>query len=172
MKITISGQAATGTSSVGKTLAERLHYKFISGGGITRDTASKLGMDLYTFEVVSQQNPAYDLERDQSIERFGKINDDFVCEASLAWLFIPDAFKIKMICDFDVRIERLAKRDGLSIEEAKEKTLLREKVRDERWKRYYNLADCLPDDKFDMIIDSTKTSVENIVGSILSRIGK
>src|ERR1700722_10395135 len=114
-KITIFGLAGTGTSSTGKILAETLHYSYHSSGSMFRDHAKKLGLDVYQFVELCTAEPRYNRELDREIELFGKRNDDFVMESRLAWHFIPDSFKIKLVCDLDIRLARVSKRDGITI---------------------------------------------------------
>ena len=71
-KITIFGLAGTGTTSVGKALAKRLGYKFLSSGDIFRQKAIDLGIEFYKFEKLCRGNPKHDLELDEYVGKFGK----------------------------------------------------------------------------------------------------
>lgn len=167
-KITIFGLAGTGTSSVGKELAKRLNYSFLSSGQVFRQKAESLGLDLYDFEALCSQKPEYDKALDQEIATFGKTNDNFVVESRLAWYFIPDSIKIKIICDDSERVKRVAGRDKISFEEAKTKTEFREGVGAKRYEEYYGLTNFGADENFDLILDSTHWPVEEIVNKIES----
>lgn len=170
-KITIFGLAGTGTSSVGKALAEKLGYRFVSGGDIFwRKKAEEMGITLPELHKLAKNDERFDKECDEAIEKFGKENDNFVIESRLAWFFIPDSFKIKLNCDFETRVKRLAERDGLSLEAAREHVITREKTDEARYQKYYGISKLGPDEKFDLIIDSTNTPVDKIVEMILSKI--
>ena len=170
-KITIFGLAGTGTSTVGKLLSEKLSYKYLSTGDIFfRKKAQELGITLAELHERAKNDPATDRECDEAVRKFGQENDNFVVESRLAWFFIPDSFKIKLTCDFDIRTKRLAERDKLSFEDAKTHILEREKIDAERYRKFYGISDLGPDEKFDIIVDSTNTPAAKIVEMILSKI--
>jgi cytidylate kinase len=162
-KITIFGLAGTGTTTIGKMLAQKLGYTFISSGNIFRDTAKSLGMTIYEFDALCTKDPSYDKTLDDKLVEIGKTQDNFVLESRLAWHFIPDSYKVKLNCDFDTRIERVAYRDGMTIDEAREKTIAREKAGEERYKVYYSIFDFGDNKYFDLVIDSTKLTPDHIV---------
>lgn len=167
-KITLFGLAGTGTSSVGKLLAKKLGYTFMSTGNIFRAKADSLGLTLHEFEELCNQNPEHDKALDQDVKNFGEKNDNFVIESRLAWYFIPDSIKIKLHCDFVERIKRVAKRDGVSTKEAQGLTLAREAFGAQRYKDFYDIHDFAPDSAFDLCIDTTTTPIEKVIERILS----
>ncbi len=165
-KITIFGLAGTGTSSVGKKLAQDLGYIYLSSGNIFRAKATSLGLDLHQFEELCISNPEHDKALDTEIEQFGKTHANFVVESRLAWYFIPDSFKVKLICDFDERLKRVAGRDHMSLDEAKSKTLFREESGVKRYAETYSITDFAPDHIFDLVIDTTETPILDVVEAI------
>lgn len=167
-KITIFGLAGTGTSTVGKLLAERLNYNFISTGNLFRAKAAALGLDLYQFEKLCNSNERVDKDFDQEIAKYGKQHDNFVMDSRLAWYFIPDSIKIKFECDFDTRIKRVAMRDNISFDSAKEKTVIREADSKKRYQDYYGIADLSDDKHFDFLIDTTSLAPEQITEEIIA----
>jgi cytidylate kinase len=165
-KITIFGLAGTGTSSVGKKLAAKLGYTYFSSGQLFRKKAEELSLDVYAFDALCNTDPKYDVELDKAIEAFGKENNDFVVESRLAWYFIPDSIKIKLVCDFDERVRRVAGRDRVTIEYARDKTITREFDGVMRYAKTYGIEDFAPDATFNLVIDSTHTPVQEIVDRI------
>ncbi|OGF69508.1 hypothetical protein A3H65_02910 [Candidatus Giovannonibacteria bacterium RIFCSPLOWO2_02_FULL_45_14] len=168
-KITIFGLAGTGTTSAGKMLAGKLGYQFLSTGYIFRDMAKENGMTLNKFEEATNKNPKYDNQLDQRIKEFGEKNNNFIVESRLAWHFIPDSIKVKLVCDFGERIKRVATRDKISSKEAGEHNEFRDKKIAERYEKYYGIKD-FNDDKFDLVIDTTATSIEGVVQRIEERL--
>ncbi|OGF83055.1 hypothetical protein A3B18_02590 [Candidatus Giovannonibacteria bacterium RIFCSPLOWO2_01_FULL_46_13] len=164
-KITIFGLAGTGTSSTGKMLAEKLGYTFMSSGNMFRKMAEETNHTLKELEELSKKESKYDIELDQKIKKFGEENNNFIVESRLAWYFIPDSLKIKLTCDFDARIERIANREGISAQEAKEHTIHREEAIFERYARYYGITD-FSDDKFDLVINNTDIPLSGVVEKI------
>jgi len=169
-KITIFGLAGTGTTTLGKLLALRLNSKFVSTGNIFRQMATDLGLSLYEFDVLCNSNSEYDRRIDAETEKFGIENDNFVLESRLGWHFIPDSFRVKILCEDKVRFGRVAARDGISQEQAKEKTLKREADGPQRYRELYGIEDFGADSHFDFIIDSTNLSPAEIVERIIEAI--
>ena len=172
MKITIFGMAGTGTSSVGKMLAEKLNYPFISGGDIARMTASELNMTVNDIDILSKTDKKYDLLRDERLKKFGKEHLDCVIEARLGWYNVPDSFKIKLTCPDDVRIKRIMNREKKTYEQVWSETIERENAVRERFKAYYNMDfdKETGDSNFDLVIDSSKYGIEQIVEIIKNAI--
>jgi cytidylate kinase len=178
MKITISGLGGTGKSTVAKQLADRLRYESMSGGGIFRQMAAEQGMSVEEFDqFVTGGDESFDHKLDKRQEKYGKENDDFVLESRLGWYFVPDAIKIKLICDLDERIRRIAGDESdnrvaqtqADFETTKANTLARE----ETYSRYddlYGIEQWNADENFDHIIDTTKISPEQVVENIVEYI--
>lgn len=171
-KITIFGLAGTGTSTVGRLLADKLQVPFLSSGMVYRDQAKNLGLSVYELEKLCEKDSSYDRTLDEHISLFGKLNDDFVVESRLAWHFIPDSFKVKLFCSDEVRFERVAMRESISVTQAEQLTRFREHSSGERYKNIYNIRDIGPDDVFDLIIDTNHTKSEEVVEKILDRLAK
>ncbi len=172
-KITIFGLAGTGTSSVGKLLADKLGYKYLSTGDIFfRKKAAELGITLLEIDKRAIKDPSIDRECDEEMKKFGRENGDFVIESRLAWFFIPDSFKVKLFCDLEVRTKRLAARDGISFNQAQRHIQEREATYSERYQKYYGLEDIEADKNFDLVIDSTNTGIEECVAIILYHLGR
>ncbi len=169
-KITIFGMAGTGKTSAGKAVAEKLGYKFYSAGNFARETAAKFGMTIDELEQLSKTDDKYDRERDKITEEFGKNNDNFVVEARLAWHFIPDSFKIRFICDFNLRTERIALREGKDVEQVRRETRAREDAIYERFANYYNITDLENGNSFDLTINTGDKKLEEVVEEIVAKI--
>lgn len=169
-KITIFGLAGTGTTTVGKLLAARLNAPFMSSGAMFRAKAEELGLSLYEFVELCNKDDSYNKTLDQQVSDYGKANNHFVFESRLAWHFIPDSFKVKMVCDLDTRIKRVAGRDKEPFLEKKEKTLFREEAGKRQYEACYGITDFAPDSAFDLVLDSSKTTPEALTLEILKHI--
>jgi cytidylate kinase len=171
VKITIFGLAGTGTTTVGKLLATTLGYEFLSSGQLFRQQAESLGLSLYDFEVKCNADPSIDRALDAKIAEYGRCHDNFVLESRLAWHFIPDSFKVKITCDFETRVARVARRDQMDIAEKREKTLFRERSGEMRYKMQYGIDPFAPDSAFDLVLDSTTSSPDSLALAIMEGIG-
>ncbi len=167
-KITIFGLAGTGKSTTAKMLTEKLGYEYISTGNMFREVAKNLGMTLNEFEVLSKTTDKYDRDLDDNTKKYGKSHDNFIFESRLAWYFVPDSFKIKLDCDFDVRTQRVANREGKPVDQVRSETIHREGLITERYRDYYGIEDFANDKNFDFIIDTKVNNAEQVVEIILA----
>jgi len=165
-KITIFGLAGTGKSTVGKLLAEKLDYTFLSTGTLFRKKAESIGLDVHTYGELCNTDSAHDKAFDDDIRLYGETHDNFVIDSRLAWYFIPDSFKIKLICKEDERILRVAVREDLSFKEAKDKHALREQHNVTRYREFYSIEDYGDDHYFDLVIDTTTVPSAGVVAQI------
>lgn len=172
MKITICGLAGTGTSTITKMLAGHLDYPDTSSGNMFRRLAESMNISLHELEILSQADSRYDKELDVSIADYGKKHPDCVIDSRLAWHFVPDSIKIKLTCDYHIRIGRVADRENISFTQAETETTKREKLIADRYLRYYGIEDFLADDHFDLIIDTSNTQPEEVLSMILDYLAK
>lgn len=170
VRISLFGLPGTGTSSVGRATCEKLNYEFQSSGNMYRALAMKHNMTVDEFGIYCKKNLESDKELDDSIIKYGKENDNFVFDSRLAWFTIPHSFKIKLICNEDERIRRIIERDGGDFGEEKEKAKIREEANCVRYKELYNIENYSLDSHFDLIIDTTDKSIEEVVDLITERI--
>ena len=168
-KITIFGLAGAGTTSVGEMLAKNLGYAFLSSGQVFRCKAGELGMELNEFEKLCLREPKYDLELDRAIAEFGRKKDNFVVESRLAYHFIPDSIKIKFVCDYATRIQRVARRQNMPTSVASEETNFREQAANRRYRKLYSIKKLAPDKQFHLIIDTSRRSAEETAAIIVSK---
>lgn len=171
MIITISGESGSGKTTVGKLLAEKLNYKFFSGGYFFRKKAEESGMNLIEFGNYAEKHPEIDREQDKIILDFMKNNDDIVMESRLAGVLAYgeiSAVKIYLNTSLPVRIKRLMKRDKdvnaqQIIERSRSETL--------RYMQFYGL-DYRVFSYYDYIIETDNYTPETIVNNIMNYLGK
>ncbi len=166
-KITIFGLAGTGKSSTAKELAGILNYEYRSTGNMFREMAEEAGMGLNEFEIVCQANPNHDRELDARTADYGKTHDNFIFESRLAWHFIPDSFKIMLVCGQEERIKRVAERESKTVELVTEQTLHRESSIYRRFKEFYDIDDINDPSHYDLIVDTQKNNLMEVVALIL-----
>jgi len=168
-KVTIFGLAGTGTTSVGELVANALGSEFLSSGNLFRKKAVELGIEVSKLEKICLTNPEYDLELDKCIEKSGKEKNNLVVESRLAYHFIPDSIKIKFVCDYATRIQRVARRQNVPTSIASEETNFREMSAEKRYRKYYGIKKLAPDKQFHLIIDTSRRSAEETAAIIVSK---
>ncbi|AAT43251.1 (d)CMP kinase [Picrophilus oshimae] len=166
MRITISGKSGSGKTTVGRLLADKLHYSFISGGYFFRKKAEEFNMNLLEFNKYSESHPEIDYEQDKMLLNFLKNNDNIVLESRLssyiAYTNNIEAFKIYLYASDDIRYKRLMERDKTDI------LTLNERYRSEilRYMEFYGI-DYNNYIYYDIIIDTDKKSPDEIVNDII-----
>lgn len=177
MKITIGGLPGSGKGTVGRKLAEALRYKFICGGDLFRKAAEKNNMTMEEFDIYMKENPEkrVDKELDSLQKKLGESESNFVLESRLAWYLVPDSVKIKLNAEEDERIGRISQDDSGnriayqkdSFEATREKTLKREQVHQAKIFEIYGIEDMMDDNHFDLVIDTTKLTPDEVLQEIL-----
>ena len=169
MKITLCGLAGVGTSSAGKAIANPPKWPFVSAGDYFRDIAVQESITHTELERRSRQDFKYDKEIDRRTVRFGEDNRDtgFVFDGRLAWYFIPYSFKILLTCDFDTRVDRVARRDRVPFDTAQSLTLEREEIARERYGALYGLSDFDDPKHFDIVVDTTANTQDEVATHLL-----
>ena len=172
MKITIFWLAGSGTSTVGKKLAEVLDYTFMSTGNIFRQFAADAGMNLYDFEnTIAKKDLNFDKKLDAQTAKYGQENENFIFESRLAWHFIPDSFKIFLDCNTIERYRRIHEREWWDLEEISFHNIRREQELIERYAIVYPEIIFPPtSEDFDLYIDASNITPDEIVENILSKI--
>lgn len=161
--VAVSGFHGTGKSTYARLLAKRLGLRYVSAGMVFRQVARKRNMTLVELSAEAAKGPNIDKDIDD-LQRSEAEKGDIVLDSLLAgWICRDiDAVKIYVKAATDIRIGRIASRDGISFQEAREITLKREQIEIDRLKKYYGF-DLLELSIYDLVIDSTHLSIESCV---------
>jgi len=174
MIITISGKAGSGKSTVAKEVAKKLNLKHYSIGDLMRQIAKERNMSLIELSRLAEKDSSIDTELDRkNIEL--REEDNFVIDGRLTAYFSPYAeLKVFLDCKDKVRAERILNDKR---EEEKSRNInaliktIRQREQSER-KRYNNLynIDCYDKKLYDLIIDTTNLSVNEVVEKIIKAV--
>jgi predicted cytidylate kinase len=170
--ITISGTPGSGKSTIGILLKEKTGLDYVYSGQIFRELAKKYKMSLEEFGRFCENNEKIDTELDDeqlSILKKG----DVILEGRLAgWIAYNneiDAFKIMIDADFKTRINRIIKRENGDYYIRRDELLKRERSEEFRYRKYYDI-DIKDTSIYDLIIDSSNKSPEEIIEIIIDKI--
>ena len=176
MIISISGNLGSGKSTVAKSLAQELNCKHYSTGDFWRELAAKRGLEVYEYNKLAETDKTIDKEIDGYSAELGKREDNFVIDSRLAWHFISNSFKVKLLVDPEEGAKRIYshgqtrsrgnERKYNSIKEAATASRLRESSENKRFMELYN-ADITDLNNFDFVIDTTNISPEKVVEKII-----
>ena len=180
MIITLAGAPASGKGTVGKILAQRLGFKSYSTGQMRRDEASSKNMTLEEFNDWSLKNKMGDKFFDDKQKELGEKQDNFVIDGRLAWYFIPHSIKVFLDVDIDEGARRRfaeinkpgrAEQHLTSLEDVKKVLIDRTKHDLERYGDLYGIKE-YDKKKFDIVIDTTQLSPQQVADAILDSIRK
>lgn len=106
-KITLSGCVGSGKTTIGKLLATKLQYDFISIGNKTRQFAETNGMTITEFQEKCLSNPEMDIKIDLEFSSECNIAENIVIDYRLGFKFVKNAFHIFLKVSEETAIARL-----------------------------------------------------------------
>jgi len=167
-KITISGYAGTGKSTVGKMLAEKLNYEFLSVGNFARKFAEeKYGMSINEFQAKCKEEPALDDFVNFKFRDICNSKDNIVADFRLGFHFVEKSFNILFELSEAEAFERLSKAnrkmEQLDFESVKKRN---EDMR-HRFIETFGV-DFADGNNYDLVIDTGKKTPLEIVEQILT----
>ncbi len=172
MRITISGKAGAGKSTVAKLLSEKLSMKHYSIGDLMRVMANEKGISLLELNKLAETDKSIDFELDEKLKEVGKTKDNFVVDGRLTAYFIPNA-DVRVFLDTEdrVRAERILmdKREhekSKDLNEMVEKIRKRESSEKKRYMQYYGV-DYSDKKLYNLVIDTTNLMPNNVVERIV-----
>lgn len=170
--ITISGGVAVGKNTLLdnlKPILQPLGWKFTSGGKILRDFTKE-----YVQPLASLADDDFHKKLD---DRTILLLDEgkYVIEAWLAGFMArdrKDTLRILLSCSNDaLRIDRVANRDKVTIEQAKEYIKDREDNNIKEWKRIYGDHDFFSPEHYHLAIDTYSFGPQETVEKVLKLLG-
>ncbi|MDP3734624.1 MAG: AAA family ATPase [Nanoarchaeota archaeon] len=188
MIITISGLAGSGKSTVAQKLEQILHWKRIYVGGIRRELAKKKGITLEELNQYAQTHPETDVDVDTkaaaeaiALEKKGK---NVIVEGRTQFHFLPQSFKVyikvspaeaarRIWKDLQDKQKKKQRNEGeyKSLATLKKFIIARNENDARRYQKYYGF-DHRDESQYDLIIDSTTISADEVVKKILEYMKK
>jgi cytidylate kinase len=157
--ITIAGHHGSGRSTNAKLLAESLGLRCISTGLLFRERAKELGVSLEEMNQIASEDPDFDNWLDEQAKAESR-RRGVVIDANLsAWMAEDPDLRIYLTCPFDVRVQRIADREGREVTEVEQETLVREESEQERYMEFYGVDLC-DLSVYDVIINTSLYSIK------------
>jgi len=172
--ITISGPPGSGTTTLAKILERKTGLKHVYTGDIFRRLAREYGMSLDEFGKYCEKHSEIDKQLDEEQKKILE-KGNIILEGRLAgWIAYKNkipAFKVFLDADLDTRVRRVIKREGGNFEQRKKEILERESSEERRYRNYYGFD---PKDKsfYDIVIDTSDKTPEEIANMVLDNLSK
>ena len=159
-RITLSGEVASGKSTIGKLLAEKLNYSFISLGNKIRATAKSEGLSIVDFQKNCERNPGKDLEIDKSFSEDCNSQEKIIIDYRLGYKFINDSFNIFLKVD-EQEAERRMK-NTVRFNETHTTVIERNKITKQQFINAYN-EDYTNPNNYDIVINTSDFSSQEAI---------
>lgn len=160
--VTLTGPPGSGKSTAGRLAAERLGLTFVSAGQLFRDEAARRGLDLAAFSRYAEAHPEVDRSLDDRMLA-GATPDRFlegrITGALLRRRGVPTVYLV-VTAPEEVRVARLAGRDGVPVAEARTLTRAREASEADRYRRFYGID--LAAEPADLVVDSSELAADAV----------
>ena len=166
--MTVSGPHGSGKSTYAAKLAGSLGLRHVSAGIMFRKLADERKISLEKFQELAAADPNIDRLVDERtmVEAEG---GDVVVDGQLAGWVLKEISDLRVLltAPLVVRLERIAARDHISLEEARRQTLHREGVQAERYRKHYGFS---VDDWsiYQLILDTSFGSIEDTAKILLA----
>lgn len=180
--ICICGMAGSGKSTVAKKLAEKYGLKYYSGGDALKALAIEKGYkpaqkgwwespEGLAFLENRDKNPEFDKAVDRKLLEVAEHGNVILDSWTMPWL-LKKGFKIWLEASPRRRAERVAKRDGISVQEALKALKSKEEKTKAIYKKLYGFSlgeDFTP---FHFILDTDNLTAEEVFQTLVAVLDK
>lgn len=149
-KITISGEVASGKSTLGRKLAEKINYSYKSIGNKTRESAEKMGLSIVEFQKKCMTDPELDRKIDIDFSEECNKENNLIIDYRLGYKFIKDAYHVYLKTTEENAIKRLI--NANRVNETFDTLSERNQTFKAQFKNTYN-TDYTDPKHYDLIID-------------------
>ncbi len=160
----------SGKSLFVKLLSKKLGYKAMDGGMIRREMAKEHNMSIEKFTVYSEKFPALDRETDRRLIQIAKKGRVVMQSRVLPYLKeaqnIPGIFLMYLAANKQVRAQRIAKRENISVAQALRNIDIRDESDIKRYAKVYGI-DTKDRSVYDLVVNNSELTPSETVKLVL-----
>ena len=167
MIISVSGPHGTGKSTYAARLAKALRLRHVSAGTLFRRVALERNLSLKELGDLALKDPSIDKMVDRRTILEAKKGSVVVDGQLTGWILKDRSdLRIYLTAPENVRLARIAKRDGLDLKDARAQTRQRESVQQRRYLRHYGFR--IQDTSiYHLILDTSLGSINDTAKVLL-----
>jgi radical S-adenosyl methionine domain-containing protein 2 len=166
-KITLSGFAGTGKSTVGKLIEDQLKFEFISVGNYSRAFANEAyGMTINQFQKHCISHPELDHLIDDKFKAECNSKDNIVIDYRLGFHFIDNAFNVLLQVSDQMASDRISLDNRVDEVTSLEAIKLRNDNMRTRFLKRYNV-DFTNDNNYDLVINTDDLTPKEVSQQII-----
>lgn len=170
--VAVAGLPGTGTTTLCRILSQRLGLPHVYAGQFFRQMAKEHGMDVNQFGEYAEQHPEIDTELDRRMIEVAKARGCILEGRMVAWQLqqaSAGGLKVLLEAPEQVRAQRVAKREGMAdVDEVLAQNRHREASEAKRYREFYGFD---PNDPrhYDLVIDSSDKTPDQIADLVVAR---
>ena len=161
LTISVSGLSGSGKSTIGRAIAKAFGLELKSMGDVFRELARENHISIEEFSKTREDN--MDLLLDKKTLKLAKKGNVVLIGRLTGWVAGDNAdIKLWIGCDEKMRIQRVAKREHISEEEAEKKVNERDGADEKKYKTLYGI-DVNDKSIYDILFDNTDATYEEAI---------
>jgi cytidylate kinase len=175
--ITIGGNPGSGKTTLAAKLATTLGYEELYMGGLIRAIAKERGITVEEFSAELKKEPGLERSLDERQKKLMHEQDNLVVQGRVAWHFAQGSpFKVInlfLATEHEIGARRVAERKEdhtKTIEEIARATAERIKHDQDRYQKLYSIPDYLDPSHYDIILDTSYLTEEEVFKNVLERL--
>lgn len=166
--ISITGDLASGQSSVARMLSEDLNYTLYRNGAYCRELAVEKGMSITEFGEYIEKHPEVDKQIEKNAAEYAKSHNNIVIDAKMGWYAVPESFKVYLKVNIDIAAQRAfadpnrKRSENLPTLETQKEDMIKRANND--LNRYFNLYGVKRNDmsNYDLVVNTDNLTIDEV----------